>query len=1404
MGFCSVHSHFEFLDTANALPNPHHDNKPDLYRALKAYADAGYSCVAITEHGSVTSYEDIRDLLKNEKYPKLPLKVLFGIEAYVAEDTESKYRGSHVILIAKDLEGYHQLTNAINHSVYNTAKKRMEMPIDVIKQLGTGHILCSSACIGGIFGNILIKESNDKRAYDRAVTRLERYNYQELMQKQAEFDALTEKSKITYKTRLTSAKRALTKAEKLKDTAGIEEINAEIASLERLRDEVEDAKAALETRKEERAELAGLIKEANKHKLKNAFEIYQSYKPLTIEDRTVLREKMQAVYKDFSETFGDDFYIEIQNHLDEKEQNIYNTLVSFCKDEGLPVKFIASNDTHISCTKTDANIENMNRAREIMKMVRMKIYDAYSEAEEEYCIKSEDEIKDYLKRLQEPYFDLLSGQEEMSQITDEDIDTALANTHIIDNYDYAPFKEDHYPAVQNSEARFEASIAAGIKRIFGCTEEELPEEYRERLKTEREIMHKMRVIDYHVIVEDLLRFARAYGRIPENRRAEVEPFLADTDRVERFVEENGFPPATAIGVGRGSAGGSLICYCMGITGIDPIEYNLSMERYLNLERVSMPDIDSDIRKDIREDVIRHCEKLWGYVCRIGTKSYGSLRSSLDRAAEYVAHKHYEEDGIDSTGVSFEEYNKKWLGIVDAFKKKYLDGNAFAVTDDDDLTDEEKEAIEAQAQEDFAKATANANFTPEEQEICDYYRFVLGQFVQLGQHACGMIISKDALDSNLPMYYSPTKDSWQTQMTYPQAENLGYLKMDMLGLATLDIINECQQVTGDYKDMRDTVKDPNVYKMFRSGLTEGLFQMNGKRIRTYMRDELKPDCIEDIIGSNALNRPGPWDTFNVAFAKRKFDPNYTDENTIDTSYSIELTDILAPTYGCLIYQEQVMEIFKQLGGFTLGGADNVRRAMGKKKVEYLEAQKENFVHGNDGWTWKYEYDTVNGNRASVKIKIPVSDAKTKEECKAILKQKILELIPTLEGHKKPHGVSLDEAYIDGCARRGIPEDKAMQLYDIMVEFAKYAFNKSHSTAYAITACATAYYKYYYPAVFYAATFNMQDNKDKRANILNEAMGYPNVKVAVPSVTNCSYKATGTFGQENILRLGLGDIKGFGTSMDIDIKYADNLYDFCIANPEIKSSSLKTLIQAGFFDAWGYTRHSLLTVCEGCLKEASKEAPSEDYYAENVYPILHKRENFIACQTSHQYFECLKWEKDLFGIGINIEDGIQTLNSHNAKPYDEFNDSYGDFIVIDCSDAMKTKSSNRTYYQATLCDVAGNVFTRRFNEPLTSACVHLKVFDKDHKYNIMELNDSTFRELTKKQENLNFESFMRQCPRGLEYLSEQPTPVRQVPLINDETGKKCYVNKKVYGQLKSLNMIYEGDFHKLFNEALAVNP
>lgn len=766
-----------------------------------------------------------------------------------------------------------------------------------------------------------------------------------------------------------------------------------------------------------------------------------------------------------------------------------------------------------------------------------------------------------------------------------------------------------------------------------------------------------------------------------------------------------------------------------------------------------------------------------------------MRSAITKAVDYLAKKHYTEDNIEVVeGITFDKYKKRWLAISKEFKNTFLSGNDFL--ENDDLTDEEKEQLEEQERADFAQKLIGAKLTPEQQEICDYYPYAVGQFTQIGQHACGMIISKDRLDDAIPMYYNSARENWQTQMTYPQAEDLGYLKMDMLGLVTLDICNEIEQQTGDFVDLETILNDPATYEVMRSGKTEGIFQMNGKRVAAHMRDDLKPDCIEDIIGENALNRPGPWDTFHEDYAARKHDKSYKSKNSIDTSYSEALTKILEPTYGCLLYQEQVMEIFRQLAGYTMGAADNVRRIMGKKKTDLIAAEKPKFIYGNDGWTYNIRYADTDGEIKNFTL-IVSGDTKDAAQAEITALWKKNRFSDYAENVAKPLSITLTEAYVPGCKRNGIPEDKAEQLFDIMAEFAKYAFNKSHAAAYAVLACRTAYHKAKHLPIFYAATMNYQDDPKKAKNILKE-IATAKVILEPPRLSNFSYAFHGDEKTKTIV-FGVRGIKGFGNALtNVQFRPANNLYDFCVLNPEIPKDNMESLIKVGFFDEWGYTRQSLLNVLPACLKEASSTAQTEesiDFYEKMIYPIL--RDNLLSSQSTEDSFENLKWEDELMGIGLSIRDGIQILKSRNSKPYTGESGWY-EFAVAACADPRATKNGN-IFYEATLVDVNGNFYLRRFSQPITSCCIRAYVNEEEKKYFITDCEKYQVESLNRKQYNLD----EARLPENiLKLFRKEATETHSAEAIMDGSGEKVFMRPNIFEQLKTSEYVYEADFKASF--------
>lgn len=309
MSSCSIHSHFEFLDTANALPNPGHKNIPDLMRALKAYKDAGYTHVAVTEHGSFCSYEDLRAFSKETGITVIPaIEGYIRTEGFRGNTDDPLYQGSHVILVAKDKEGYRSLVKIINHSEYNTSKMRMEIPLSVLKEDAVkGHLICSSACIAGILGVPLLGESKRQESYEKAAAALERFNYPVLLQKKEEMERLKGIAGQTYKQKKKNAEKKL---ELFQGTTDEAVFRQEVEHWNRIEQEVTAAKEELASRRAEFAENETKIRAANRHKCKSRYEEVLKYRPVTPEERNHNREKLDEIYRTFTDIFGDDFYIE--------------------------------------------------------------------------------------------------------------------------------------------------------------------------------------------------------------------------------------------------------------------------------------------------------------------------------------------------------------------------------------------------------------------------------------------------------------------------------------------------------------------------------------------------------------------------------------------------------------------------------------------------------------------------------------------------------------------------------------------------------------------------------------------------------------------------------------------------------------------------------------------------------------------------------------------------------------------------------------------------------------------------------------------------------------------------------------------------------------------------------------
>ena len=596
----------------------------------------------------------------------------------------------------------------------------------------------------------------------------------------------------------------------------------------------------------------------------------------------------------------------------------------------------------------------------------------------------------------------------------------------------------------------------GIIKRYG---ENPSQEIIERKDYELSVIDKMGYVDYFLIVWDYINYAKS----------------------------NGIP----VGPGRGSGAGSIVAYAIGITDIDPIKYGLIFERFLNPERISMPDFDVDFCYERRQEVIDYVGRKYGHdhvsqIITFGTMSARMVIRDVGRALD----------------VSYAETDKLAKMVPNELHitiKKAMEQNR-----------ELRELYET---------------NEEYKKLLDIAMALEGMPRQASTHACGIVITKEPVDTYVPLYMRDNTISTQYIMT--TLEELGLLKMDFLGLRTLTVIQDTKDLVKQNRgidvEFDKDMNDPKVYKQWQDGTSVGIFQFESQGMTNFMK-ELKPDCLEDIIAGVSLYRPGPMDQIPRYIANKK-DPDhavYTHES---------LKPILNVTYGCMVYQEQVMQIVRDLAGYSLGRADLVRRAMGKKKLDVMAKEREIFINGQ-----------------------------VDEEGNII---------------------------VPGCVRNGIDAESANRIFDEMAEFAKYAFNKSHAAAYAVLSYQTAYLKTYYPAEFMAAMLNsFLGNLDKIPAYIDECKRL-NIEILKPDI-NKSY--TRFTVDENKIRFGLGSIKnvGVGAVDEIVLERKENgefkdFADFCerIANASVNKKCIESLIKAGAFDNFEQTRRTLMESYESIV-------------------------------------------------------------------------------------------------------------------------------------------------------------------------------------------------------------------------------
>lgn len=842
--------------------------------------------------------------------------------------------------------------------------------------------------------------------------------------------------------------------------------------------------------------------------------------------KTIVRgsyDDAKKVALEYLDIFGEgNYFLELQDHGIPTQRLVNQNLIRMSEETGIPL--IATNDVHY-VNADDAQSHDILLCIQTQKTVddenRMR-YDGG-----QYFLKSEEEMKTLF-----PY--AIEAVERTHEIAER------CNVEI----EFGVTKLPEYP-VPNGYADAYAYLSylceEGLNRRYPNPGKDL----RDRLEYELSVIKRMGYVDYFLIVWDYINFAKSHG-IP-------------------------------VGPGRGSAAGSIVSYCMGITDIDPIRYQLLFERFLNPERVSMPDIDVDFCFVHRQDVIDYVVEKYG----------------KDRVVQIITFGTLQAKGVVRD-------------VGRALNLPYAKCDAIAKMIPRDLGITLTKALELSPDLKTAYDTDD-----EVKYLIDMSLRLEGLPRHSSMHAAGVVISRKSVDEYVPLAKA-NDGSITTQYTMTQLEELGLLKMDFLGLRTLTVIQDaCDQVEKEYGiklDMLDIdYDDAQVYDMISAGKTEGVFQLESQGMTNFMR-ELKPHNLEDVIAGIALYRPGPMD----------FIPKYIEGKNSGKEIEYEtpqLEHILAPTYGCIVYQEQVMQIVRDLAGYSFGRADLVRRAMSKKKADVMAKERENFVYGN-----------------------------------------------------KDEGVP-------GCVANGIDEKIANQIFDEMTAFASYAFNKSHAACYAYVAFQTAYLKYYYPKEFMAALMtSVMDQTEKISNYILTCKQM-DIDILPPDI-NEGYGGFSVSG--NGIRFGLSAIKGVGTTVAdtiVEEREANGPFDSMenfverMVNRDINKRTLDSFIRAGALDSVPGNRRQKVLIVPEMMDSKSKSAKDAASGQMSLFEFGDEatRDSFRMSLPNVAEFEkeqLLQFEKDVLGIYLS------------GHPLDEYREVWEKTVSAKSTDFIPDEETGAT--------------------------------------------------------------------------------------------------------------------------------
>jgi len=837
-------------------------------------------------------------------------------------------------------------------------------------------------------------------------------------------------------------------------------------------------------------------------------------------------DEAKAAALEMREIFGgNNFFLEMQDHGIAEQQQINPLLLKLSKETG--IKLVATNDSHY-ITKEDAKAQNVL----VCIQTNHTIYDdaTLEFPTEEFYLKSGDEMAELFSYAPSAIANTVEIAERCQ------VEFEFGNTKL--PYFVAPDGQDN-------AAYFVKMCHEGLIKYYG----ESPDQFvLDRLEYEISVITSMGYVDYFLIVHDFIAYAKSQN-IP-------------------------------VGPGRGSGAGSLCAYCIGITGIDPMKYQLLFERFLNPERISMPDFDIDFCYIRRQEVIDYVVEKYGsdHVAQIVTFGTMAARNAIRDVGRALAISYNVVDKV-AKSVPME------LGItIDKALERSPELNELVNGD---------EKID---------------------ELIQMARKVEGMPRHASTHAAGVVITQDTVDTYVPL--AKNDEAIVTQFPMGTLEELGLLKMDFLGLRNLTVIQDAEdmirQYQPDFSIEEISLDDPTVYQMFADGNSEGVFQFESGGMKRVL-ENLKPEQFEDLIAVISLYRPGPMDSIPTYIQNRHDPSKVTYKHPL-------LKPILEVTYGCIVYQEQVMQIFRELAGYSYARADLVRRAMSKKKVDIMEKERQNFIYG------------IRGADGTV-------------ECA-------------------------------GAVANGVSERIATSIFEEMFSFASYAFNKSHAAAYALVAFRTAYLKCHYPKEYMAALLtSIFDYAPKVSAYISECARL-GIKVWPPHInqSQMGFSVSGDhirFGMLAIKNLGRGLIREIIDERDKNGDYI-SFSNFCtrLSEKGLNKRAVEGLIRSGALDCFGNPRRELAENIEKVLNAAAEQARMRGTGQVSLFDMGDSAQPVeipMAPYEEYPITELLQLEKDTVGFYLS------------GHPLDDFNELAAELKVANIGDIVPEEPTGYLKYK-----------------------------------------------------------------------------------------------------------------------------